>query len=260
MIFEWVKVTIWKRLFLEDNADILGEEFFRKYISTGRPRIYEDALKKLAPYIEGPIEDALDLIYNRFYRRFAIIRSYHGCAPANTDTYYSNGIIPLDAEAIHSEIRKEFLNGSYPELTSALVERAIENARSGATPNSVFLALDSRAFIEDCGHYIRYGSEYRVGVAANLVQLIRGRDYRLAFRDKGIPTVFVCDIPAAVIDEGDKRELLAKIIITALGCDPDSQYEKSPIDFTIELRQPVKKEWITRHYHPSCIKDPLIRT
>lgn len=260
MIFEWDKVTSWKRLFLEDNTDILGDEFFSKYISAGRPRIYEDVLIKLAPYIAGPIDEALDLIYSRFYRRFAKVRAYHGCAPANTDTYYLKGINPLDTGAIHTEIRKEFLNGSYPELSSALVERAIENARPGVSPDSVYLALDSRTFIEDCGHYIRYGSEYRVGIAANLVQLTSGRDYRLAFRDKGMPTIFVCDIPAAVIEESDKRELLAKVIVAALGCDPDSHYEKNPIDFTIELHQPVKKEWITRHYHPSYIKDPLNRT
>ena len=224
MIFEWDKVTNWKRLFLEDITDILGEEFFSKYISAGRPQIYEDVLTKLAPYITWPIDEALDLMYSRFYRRFAKVRAYHGCAPANPETYYSKGIIPLDIGAIHAEVREEFLNGSYPELSSVLVERAIENARPGASPDSVYLALDSRTFIEDCGHYIRYGSEYRVGIAANLVQLTSGRDYRLAFRDKGMPTIFVCDIPAAVIEECDKRELLAKVIVTALECDPYSQY------------------------------------
>ena len=259
MIFEWEKVSYWKRLFLEDNADILGADFFNKYIPAGRPRIYEDDLSKLALHIVKPIENALDLMCSRLYRRFDKIRAYHGCAPENTGTYYSKGIYPLDIDAIHADVRQVFLNGAYPELTHELVEMAIENTRPSTLPRSVYLALDSRSLIEDCGHYIRYGSEYRVGIAANLVQLTGKRDYRLAFRDKGMPTIFVCDIPAEVIEMSDKRELLAKVIVTALGCDPVSQYEKYPVDFTIELHQPIKKEWIIRHYHPANVKDPLHR-
>ncbi len=260
MIFEWNKVVHWKRQFLEDNVDVLGEEFFRSYIAAGRPRIYRDTLSKLAPQIVGSIDEALDLMYSRLYRRFAKVRAYHGCAPANPETYYSKGILPLDIDAIHADVRQEFLNGSYPELSSEIVEKAIEIERPFASSDSVYLSLDSRTLIEDCGHYIRYGSEHRVGIAANLMRLTGARDYRLAFRDKGTPTIFVCDIPAAVIEEDAKRELLAMVIVTAIECGSGGRYENDPVDFAIELHQPVKKEWITRHFHPTDVKDPLNRT
>lgn len=106
---------------------------------------------------------------------------------------------------------------------------------------------------------MRYGSEYRTSIAATIFRITKLRDYRLAFRDKGKPTIITCDLPADIVDERDKAELIAKIIVVAIESRADTQYQHYPFDFTIELEQPVKPEWIVTHAHPEGVKYPLMR-
>ena len=258
MTLDWIELHQWRQPFIADNAEYLGTDFLKKYMAAGSPRIYEDNLSGYTDFFAQEVDDPLVVISERTRQRFHYVRTYHACAPTNTDSYYTLGILPLDAKVIQDEIRRVFLNGDYPRLTPDLVEQAIRETTSDLRHGRLFLALDGRTLFH-CGHYMRYGSEYRVAIAATLTRLMGDQDYRLAFRDKGRPTIFVCDIPSITLCEEDWAALIVKMVIVSIESRVDPKYEHRPLDFTIELGCKVEHGWIVSHSHPTAVRDPLNR-
>ena len=258
MTLDWIELCQWRRPFVADSAEYLGADFLNKYISAGSPRIYEDNLSSYTDLFAREHGDPLIAISLRTRKRFAFVRAYHACAPTDIDSYYTHGVLPLDAYSIHDEIRRVFLNGDYPGLTPDIVEQAIRETTSDQRHGRLFLALDGRILFH-CGHYMRYGSEYRIAIAATLTRLMGDQDYRLAFRDKGKPTIFVCDIPSNALCEMDWDALIVKMIIVSIESRIDPKYEHRPLDFTIEMGCKVERGWIVSHSHPTTVRDPLRR-
>lgn len=120
-------------------------------------------------------------------RKYTHIRGYHGCSPTNLDDYYKNGIVPINKKfALEQAIKllrsdnicvdklKEVFNSSWSEL--------------GDNHKYVWMALSKEELLNNCGHYLIYGSEFICGIAAELL-------CQSSLRGKGRPTIFHCDVP-----------------------------------------------------------------
>jgi hypothetical protein len=256
MTFVWEQIEKWLPLVVADNDDLLGEAFLHRYRAAGSTRIYADDLSRFRAFFTGIGSDPVAIIDQRFSSRFSKIRAYHGCAPTEIQSYYTNGILPLAAAAVNEQIRQEFLNSQYPEITPEILAQAISETGTDMRKGRLFLALDARSLL-DCGHYLRYGSEYRTGIAAAMFRITRVREYRLAFRDRGKPTIFTCDVPIDIVDASDRAELIAKIVMVSISSRTDTEYVHYPLDFTIKLGVPVAPTWVVTHTHPEGVRDPL---
>ncbi|WP_219993690.1 hypothetical protein [Paenibacillus cellulosilyticus] len=51
-----------------------------------------------------------------------------------------------------------------------------------------WLSLTRNQLLDSCGHYLIYGSEFICGIAAEL-------NCQYVLKNKGIPTIFHCDVP-----------------------------------------------------------------
>ena len=256
MIFEWENIRAWRTALVKDNADVLGRLFMDRYKAEGYTRIYEDDLERYRRFFSDI--DPVQIISDRARRRFNAIRTFHACAPQDVSLYYRHGIVPLDASVIHQEVRSAFLTDAYPEVTIDALEKAISETSSNLRHGRLFLGLDGRTLL-DCGHYLIYGSEYRIAIAATLTRILGQRDYRMAFRSKGRPTVFACNLPIDAIEEEDWEALVAKLIITSIVSRSDKSYQHLPLDFTFEIGTKVDPEWIIDHHHPLQVRDPYLR-
>lgn len=259
MIFEWINLGAWRTALVKDNADVLGRPFMDRYKAEGCPRIYEDDLERYRHFFSDANIDPVRIISDRARRRFTAIRAFHACAPQDVTRYFRDGIVPLDASIVQQEVRSALLSDAFPEVTIDALDRAINETSSDLRHGRLFLGLDGRTLL-DCGHYLIYGSEYRIAIAATLTRILGRRDYRMAFRGNGRPTVFACNLPVEIVDDEDWDALIAKLIVVSIESRSDKSYQHLPLDFTIELDRRVEPEWIIDHQHPCQIRDPFFNT
>ncbi|WP_313559374.1 hypothetical protein [Ruminiclostridium cellobioparum] len=105
---------------------------------------------------------------------------------------------------------------------------------------SVWLTYSKTELIEECGHYIIYGSEFICGMAA---ELFCQSNLKLI----GIPTIFYCDIPLENVPESYLDEIGQMLI------DKSSEGGFRVID-------KIRPEEIVDCIHPMKIHDPLTWT
>lgn len=186
------------------------------------------------------------------------VKVFHGCRPDNVESYYSNGLLPLDAEMGKRIAMRIFLSDRFPELSEQDIENAAERVTGEWRHGRLYVSLDDRFLLKEGGHYLIYGSEYICAIAANL-QSIQGTDYdyQQHLRQKGRPTVFVCQLPIDQITLSDRKGLVAALV-GEIASDPSFKRGKSfPIDVSFLLKSKLEPTCILSHRHPRTILDPL---
>src|SRR5205085_5151702 len=118
-------------------------------------------------------------------------------------SYYERGLVPLDTQAAAALAKELFLSGAFPELNQTLLDEAMARVGTDTRVGRVYFELDEQLLVEDCGHYLLYGSEYILGIAAEL-ESGQDRDYRQLLKGMGKPTIFVCDVPWRLISAQTK--------------------------------------------------------
>ena len=95
------------------------------------------------------------------------IEVYHAARPIDVDAYYHQGIRLADHVSLTAAAHRIFRSGEFPELDEAAFQRAVQRL-SGIDNERIYTGLDDRDFLENCGHYLIYGSEHICGIAAAL--------------------------------------------------------------------------------------------
>ena len=111
----------------------------------------------------------------------------------------------------------------------------------------VYLALDDRDFVRCGGHYLIYGSEYILSIAAGLEKVFN-RNYRHYLKQFGIPTIFELSIPIEWLSLAERRAL-ACYLGRAVADDSCGEL----IDFTVTLKHEVPAEYVVGMSHPPVI-------
>lgn len=140
--------------------------------------------------------DSKQFLLEQLIDRFDSIRAIHGSRTDDVAKFYEQGIRPLDASEQHERAAKIFLSGEFPELSEEDLHRAISQGPEFSGSQQVWFECNERLLFEHAGHYMQYGSEYLIAIAANLGG---NRDYRQVLRKHGKPTTFICDVPFAMI-------------------------------------------------------------
>lgn len=142
--------------------------------------------KQVFDFNEIDINNTNSYKHIELQKQYSHIRGYHGCRPLSLDTYYKNGIVPInknDALKLalyllnNDRISEDKIAGVFNSHWSSLMD----------SQKYVWLTLKRDELIDHCGHYLIYGSEFICGIAAELFCQERLK--------KGVPTIFHCDVP-----------------------------------------------------------------
>ncbi|MFC3801018.1 hypothetical protein [Cohnella sp. GCM10012308] len=167
---------------------------------------------------------------------FTHLRGYHGCRPTSVESYYQNGIIPIEKEFAKQDAIIRLCN---EQVSVSKVLSTFETAWSTLPPSdkSVWLTFSQEELINFCGHYLIYGSEFLCGIAAQLF-------CQHNLKKVGTPTIFFCDIP------------LSNIPVNYLS-DIEQKFRRRDASGGFRVNNKVLPKEIVGHSHPTSIPDPI---
>jgi len=252
-VFEWTRSSAWGPIVVDLMSDIVTDQVVTslrkrppKYFVSDESSWLDEATLKAGSFQEP---DCFSVLAQRLPSVFKAVVAYHACRPGAPHIVAAEGLRVLDPRRLQEDALALF--DAPEESILASIEELDVATREGV----VHLALDDVFLIQRCGHYLIYGSETMQGIAANL-QRRTGRDAFGALRSRGIPTIFVCELPLQLLDPGDVLALAATSLTKALESTIAGHPPPSSIDFTLTLKKAVPPHYIVRHYHPDVIPNP----
>lgn len=198
--------------------------------------------------------DAMELMVEALQRRYRNLRAAHGSRPTDVAVLYREGLVPLDPARIHARAREIFLSVDYPEVTEVLLEQAIEGVGHVGRADRVWFECNETELVRRNGHYMLYGSEYLLAIAAHM----DGRDYRPELKRFGEPVVFICDVPLSWLHPGALRAFAGtavEVLFEELMGETDGPSPTRGAGFSI--RQTLPPDHIVGHYVPLVGRDPI---
>jgi hypothetical protein len=206
--------------------------------------------------------DAQSVLSERLLSAFTHLRAYHGCRPNERANYHEIGIVPLDVNRACNSVREIFNSSKFPELTPAIVDNAIASMPTRDREGRIFFEANNRFLLEQCGHYLLYGSEYLGGIARLLSDATsNGRDYVLELRTIGTPTLLECNVPISWLSRGTVCALAGSILVAyfKLLLIPQHRHPMVGEGFGFEIFQVLPPNCIDSVSHPENVSDPIRR-
>lgn len=242
-------------------GDTLTKDVKAEFLANPPEYVVSDDLEWLDDIIArvtGEFADIHSLTSERISEHYDAMRAYHGARPTNIESYYSEGLRLLDAEAFEKKAHELFLTPKYPELTAEHINKAIAAVGRDTRDGRLYFTAHKDELIGHCGHYMLYGSEYLTAIANH----IDGHtDYRQHLKTFGTPTVFVCDIPLNLL-RSNTIDSFAGIALAAMFehlQDNEYSYPEPGRGGCIIMRNPVPASAIVEHFHPTGLVDPLLK-
>ncbi|MFZ6763192.1 hypothetical protein [Pseudoroseomonas sp. WGS1072] len=252
----------WRSMVWDMTGDILNEDVREAFLKSPPRFIVSDELGWLDDIVLAATDRQVNtqhLMIEKLTERFDAVRCCHATNTADVGTYYERGILPLDLERANQAVRAVYLDGSFPELSPEEVERAIAAADPEQRVGKAYFEANEWSLVHKCGHYLLNGSEYVASIARNLSGPGR-RDYRRILRERGKPTMFLCDVPLGwlrmtiVEAAGTVLENMFKELLEGPDFEPD-RYR----GFGFSIPWALPPERIVGHYHLANVRDPHAR-
>lgn len=240
-------------------ADVLDARVREEFRRNPPEYVVSDDLSWLDEIIEratGRHEDIKHLTADRLARRYHSIRACHATRTADVGAFYRQGLRVLDPSHAEARAAEIFLGGDYPEVNETDLQRAIISVGSDLRAGRVWFEANEQDLIGYCGHYLLYGGEYLIALAAHLGG---ARDYRQVLKGFGRPTMYVCDVPLPLMGGHTLVEFAGCALEYVFENLQDEDYEPDPhrgAGFCIH--RPLPPENIVGHYHPAHIRDPYL--
>ncbi|MAZ69785.1 hypothetical protein [Porticoccus sp.] len=257
-VFHWQDIESWKGVIWRIMDDVLTEAVKSAFLQSPPEYVVGDDLSWLNTIVLNVLHEDIDskqLLAERFDSHYKALRVYHGARAENLTSYYEKGLIPLNPDTMHERARNIFLSGQYPELTEELLEKAIAAVGHEYRGGRVYFEANEKLLINQCGHYMLYGSEYLACIAVNLPS----RNYQSDLKKIGRPVMLVCDVPIEMISGSVMLELAGwclQMIFENLLFGEVEDDEPGLFGFCIHRALP--SQCIVGHYHPVAIRDPLL--
>ncbi len=185
----------------------------------------------------------------RVRTQFHAVRSFHAARPTDITRYYRDGIEPLTRSRWHELVDECFLS----QIDSAPVADAVVRARDVqfdiVAESGVHFCCDRRLLEERDGYTLLFGSLSLMAVAIRIDKEF-ATSFKEALRRRGEPTVFVCDVPTAIIAD----DVLANLIgALRAACG-------APLfDFHFAIPCALPANAVIGHYRPKRVLDLVYR-
>jgi len=181
--------------------------------------------------------------------------AYHGCRTTDVLSYYGNGLLIANHSKLTDRANQIFVCNTFPQVRESDIQERISEM-GGIDNHTTYAVLDKNHFLKDAAHYLIYGSEFIVGVAAGLTCRY-GIDYRQHLKTIGVPTVFKLSIPVEYIRLSDIDEL-ATMLCCRLKDDWHGLDTAPLFDFSFTFKRNLPPECFVAHEHPAKLIDPLM--
>lgn len=230
-------------------SEFPADEMFEDTLS-----FLEEACSESGVVFHQPL---LDQIQEDVCRELPFMIAFHGCRPANLDPYFKKGILPLSREGLAQMAHARF-GGRLPleEL-----QRRAAGANLNTRLGYIYFSAEHEDFLLHCGHYMIYGPE-----ALNCLwnPIINEREKALfrecqeRSRHFGVPTIFKCELPLALIDRPFLDCVVKRLMTDFFRCrSAVKPSESSSKNFGIRMSELLPAKHILSHWHPEEIRDPL---
>jgi hypothetical protein len=258
-VWLWEDMESWEPIVRELMQPQVSEGVIKQFRAQGREYVVGDDLSwldEIVQEVNGYESDMKRNLAGRLHERFDAIRAFHGTRPIDTDCYYAEGLKVLDRTELVAWCEEIFLSDPFEGMDRSTVLAAIEQIKPDGRAGRLCVEASSELLEQHCGHYMLYGSEAVLGVAATLG--VRSQ-YRQFAKERGFPTVFVCDVPLELIDHRQLEDFAGQAIEAIFTRIIDANYRHPPRGrgSGIELRHALAADCIVTHYHPARIRDPL---
>lgn len=259
----WTDISSWESIAWEALNPIVDEEVLEAFLQSPPEYVVGDDLSWLDGIIErvtGLNVDSKHFMAEALSTHFSHIRAVHGSRTDDVGSFLREGLRPLDIAQMNESAADIFLSGGYPELEEQDLAQAIEKMRTqdgDSRGGRVFFEANERHLVEHCGHYMLYGSEYLIGVAARLKG--NGRDYRRVLKERGQPVLFRCDVPMEMLPNGILSEFAGSALefIFERKLNPDYQ-EFVYRGAGFPIYQALAPEFIVEYITPEIKRDPIM--
>jgi hypothetical protein len=258
----WKDLDTWKMPVLEMLKDPINEEVV-EYVKKFPPKFIASDdfswLERIIKDVRNKDVSIIDTFAERLQNHYKALRAFHACRPTDISSYDNNGLVPLDYDLFDEMARNHFLTEEFPEVTEMILNSAIKEVRR--SPNReghISFELNEKSLIERNSHYLLYGSEYLIGIAAALTRNLKMRDYKQTLKKIGIPTIFVCDVPITIIPIDTIYDLCGSILKILFSSILDEKYKHPQTFFGFSIDQSLSPDNIVGHYHPKMIWDRSI--
>jgi hypothetical protein len=190
--------------------------------------------------------------------RFPQLRAYHAARPLDLAPYLRDGIRPLTADGWRQLVADCFLADAPPPSLAAAVmaaaarQFALVGAGMGQAAGRVHFCADARLLTERDGYHLLYGSLSLLAVAIQ-VDKAHGTDLKAILRRRGVPTIFVCRVATAEMEDAELAELARHL---AHRLDGDPAHPSDPLlNFHFSLARPLPPDAILGHFQPPRVVD-----
>lgn len=262
-VWHWNDFPSWEGTIWELLSPIVNKDIRQAFKRQPPKYVVSDDLRWLDKIIRRVTKvdaDSLEFLADALLRHFTHIRATHGTRTSDVSSYYKQGIRPLDLVEKNFLAEQIFLSGEFPSLTKEDLDGAIEKMSRGAESvraGKVYFEANETMLVEECGHYMLYGSEYVIGIAARLSG--RGKpDYRQVLKKRGEPMIFRCDVPLIML----RRDLVNELAGSAIEFVFERLLNPNYCDFKhrgagFPIYEPLPPEYIVEHVSPVIKHDPI---
>jgi hypothetical protein len=264
-VFIWKDFKEWKPALEGMFPDILTRELEAK-VRQQKPRVEDDEDSGPFEQVSGhSLDESIthDKI-SEFGLLYPHVRFYHACRPVNVQSYYEKGILFLRRDEQVERFKDIFLRSRrFPELTDDMLKQSIEavdSLKKDAEAELCFV-LDDRWIIEQCGHYLIYGSEYLSDLVSQLRPVGDVEPYRRELRRIGTPTMLKVNLPNTPdnVQNATIRGIIRDMLIEWVWCLSEGKAQSHVSWRDLARGRPLPPEHIRGHYTPARIPDPLNR-
>ncbi|MHA3793052.1 hypothetical protein [Sphingomonas sp. YL-JM2C] len=250
-LFGWADQPSWYDRLSSWLAPYLGRGAQRRLTKTPAEHLYLDDLGWLArldDVLTEPVEAVTAALAADLAS--ATLRVFHGSRVANAGVFHRDGLRRRDRAALGDDIRDMLDRNPEFNWERASIEERLDRAVAEKRDASrSYLGLDGRFLVEECGHYLLYGSEWMQGVLGWSAQAMLLRT--------GVPTLIEIGLPLQLAEHGGTNAV-ADRLLHEWSRQQVARDGRSPlIDCTLTLDQDIAGEAILSHSHPRRIFDPL---
>lgn len=251
MLLDFKDVKSWDFIVAKTLCNLLGNSYSNIIKDNAELVQDRDSCEEIGSLFENcaSLDEMREEVMAGFLHCFKDVVVYHACRPKRVDDYYNRGIVPLSSNKAQKQFRDNFCAYFSEKDIDTAIALVSLNTREGV----VYASLDDRTFIDLCGHYLIYGSEYQNCLTINLPGA--SESTRDILKMIGIATVFVCRLPFSSLK--DLNSLASSMISDHFFRIAHNQEKVTTIDHAIILNEIIPPACIVRHYYPIRIKDPF---
>lgn len=180
------------------------------------------------------------------------IEVFHACRPEKLLVYYQRGLMLSDSDGVDNLALKVFF-GDEP---SALDVQSLNSAISQIgvrDQGKLYVSIDLRSLVNRSGHYLIYGSERLLCLAAALCG--DTAHYREKLKKIGTPTIFRAVLHWGSLDDSDIDELARHVVAELIAIK--KQFNPRVLMCSFILDHAVPPSDLIGHLHPIEIPDPM---